>query len=254
MQGSAHKLLQRLYLVYAFLAFMVTFLFVLPGFALTIWVRPWQKYMAEVNRVWCLLFFPMVGMWPRVIGKIEASGPDGVILCANHASYFDIPVLTCTMRRYHTFVGKSSLGQIPVFGFMYRNLHLLVDRKDSRDRRKILIRSARALKEGRSVVLFPEGKINHKIAPMLGSFYDGAFHLAIKTKTPIVPVSIPHNHYILPDDGTFRARWRNPMVIFHPAIETKDMSEGDVQALKKAVHDAILQGVMAYGNTKQPLA
>ena len=150
------------------------------------------------------------------------------------------------MNRYHTFVGKDSIGKIPLFGFMYRGLHILLNRESTRDRKKTFALMGRALRAGKVVVLFPEGGIKSNLQPGLGRFYDGAFAAAIKFKVPIQALSLPLNWKIFPDDGTFTARHITPVVIAHEPIETRHLTHNDADELKNRMYDAILQDIHSY--------
>lgn len=88
------------------------------------------------------------------------------------------------------------------------------------------------LKRGRSIIIFPEGSIHHKIQPGLAEFRDGAFKLAVQYGIPIVPVTICFNWYILPDDGHWLPRFYYCKTIIHSPLESSGASENDWNHLK----------------------
>ncbi len=136
------------------------------------------------------------------------------------------------------FVGKSSMGRIPMFGFMYRKLHITVDRSRLMSRYTMLVRSLEALDNGKSLIIFPEGGI-YSNGPVMSRFKDGAFRAALQKGVPVVPVTIPHNWIILPGDS-FRLRAGVPLrVIFHRPIDTKGRTLADLDNLKTEVYDVI---------------
>src|SRR5690606_1618894 len=124
------------------------------------------------------------------------------IFCANHFSYLDIPVLGYLKQRA-VFVRKSSLAKIPVFGFMFKKIHIMVDREKLRSRYEALNRSMEVLGKGCSLFIFPEGGIITNAPPAMGRFKDGDFRVAKDKQIPIVPVTIPYNWIILPDDDQY---------------------------------------------------
>jgi 1-acyl-sn-glycerol-3-phosphate acyltransferase len=73
----------------------------------------------------------------------------------------------------------------------------------------------------------------------MARFKDGAFRLAIEKQVPIVPVTIPYNWIILPDDGKLLLHWHRNMVIFHDPIETSSLQMEDMEQLKKQVYEII---------------
>src|SRR5690606_34482594 len=128
------------------------------------------------------------------------------IIVSNHFSYLDIPVLGF-INKDIVFVGKSSLAKIPLFGYMFRNLHIAVDRSSLKSRGKSIMMTKKVLDEGSSVVMFPEGGIISTSPPRMGRFKDSAFKIAIEKQIPVIPVTLSFNHIILPDDGKLLLRY-----------------------------------------------
>ena len=82
------------------------------------------------------------------------------------------------------------MSKVPVFGFIYRNAIVTVDRSSTGNRAKSVRILKSIIKKGISVLVFPEGTFNMTNQP-LKEFYDGAFRVAIETQTPVKPVLIP---------------------------------------------------------------
>src|SRR5690606_33276256 len=80
------------------------------------------------------------------------------VFCPNHTSFLDIPLMGFTPV-YFVFVGKSSIAKVPLFGYMYRKLHVTVDRNSLKSKYVTIERSKKAIDEGKSLVIFPEGGI-----------------------------------------------------------------------------------------------
>lgn len=229
-------IIRRIYSIYAVLLFTLTFLLFFPAFLLIIYVKPWQKYSFAIDRIWGLLFFSLIAMPTRVEGKKHLKGKGPFIFVANHFSFFDISMFSWLGKPY-AFVGKISISKVPLFGFMFKKLHVPIDRGLLKSKYQSMVRAGEMLDEGRSVVIFPEGGITTTEAPKLMPFKDGAFRLAIEKQIPLVPVTIPWNWIILPDDGKFLLRWRRNAIIFHQPIETKGLNLEDIKLLKeKAFH------------------
>jgi 1-acyl-sn-glycerol-3-phosphate acyltransferase len=157
------------------------------------------------------------------------------IYCVNHASYLDIPVLTYVLPGFNAFIGKSSIGKVPLFGYMFRNLHITVDRKSSKDRARALQLSESFLKQGRSLIFFPEGGIKKKKQPGLAPFKDGAFRLAMELNIPVVPVTLPFNWKILPDSNMLQPNPGTIQVVIHKPLYPSAYAEVDIEALKQDV-------------------
>jgi len=133
------------------------------------------------------------------------------------------------------FVGKNDMERVPLFGFMYRKLHLTVDRRSLRSRGNTVLNSLKAIDDGKSLVIYPEGGISTPHPPEVSLFKDGAFRTAIEKQISVVPVTIPFNWIILPDRRPLRLHRGKVKVIFHEPIETNDLGLDDVSRLKTEV-------------------
>ncbi|MDN4166905.1 lysophospholipid acyltransferase family protein [Cytophagales bacterium LB-30] len=237
--------LRRLYSLYALLVFVVVFILLLPLFMLIIPIKPLHRFTGSLNYLWGILFFGLIGM--PVVRKMETKldKRKAYVFCANHFSYLDIPSFAFTPVPY-VFVGKSELSAIPLFGYMFKRLHIMVDRGNLRSRYQVIKRSQEAIDEGKSLVIFPEGGIITKNPPEMVKFKDGAFRSAIDKQIPIVPVTIPSNWIILPDDGRFLLNFAKMRVIYHSPIETKGMTLDDVEQLKNMTYQVIQKALWAY--------
>jgi 1-acyl-sn-glycerol-3-phosphate acyltransferase len=131
-----------------------------------------------------------------------------------------------------SFIGKISLGKVPLFGYMYSRLHILVDRKSPQSRVNSLRKAAEIIDAGGSISIFPEGTIPRE-NPQMIEFKDGAFRLAIEKQIPIVPVTIVNNWLILPDDGKYLPRIKPCKLIFHEPIPTVGWGLDRVKELKE---------------------
>ncbi|MDR1656761.1 MAG: 1-acyl-sn-glycerol-3-phosphate acyltransferase [Deltaproteobacteria bacterium] len=117
-------------------------------------------------------------------------GAGGYIIFANHRSILDIPTVAVATGRAISWVAKSALGRIPVFGWTLKRVHLLVDRGGSAEAAKHMIAEASGrLAQGEIMAIFPEGTRNKTESPLL-PFKKGAFILAKHTGVPLVPLAI----------------------------------------------------------------
>jgi 1-acyl-sn-glycerol-3-phosphate acyltransferase len=139
------------------------------------------------------------------------------------------------------------MEKIPVFGFMYRKLHITVDRSKLSSKYGSYTRSLKALDEGKSLVIFPEGGIVSTNPPNMGRFKDGAFRLAIEKQIAIVPITFPHNWIILPDPGML-LHWKKLMLIFHEPIDVSGYSGKDVDLLKERVYHILDQELKKFNS------
>jgi 1-acyl-sn-glycerol-3-phosphate acyltransferase len=117
--------------------------------------------------------------------NLPASG--GVVLVANHVSYWDPVVIACAISRKVHFMAKSELFNIPVVRYALRISGSFPVRRDISDRTAIRT-AAKLLEEGQVVGVFPEGTRSHSgelLKPNLG-----AAMLAARAGVPMVPVAV----------------------------------------------------------------
>lgn len=167
------------------------------------------------------------------------------VYVANHTSYLDIPLMYLLTKGNVAFLGKSSLGKVPLFGYLYKRLHILVDRKTRNSKIEAMDMCREKLEKGISVIIFAEGTIP-KTPPLLNDFKDGAFKLAIEKQIPVIPVTIPYNWLILPDDGSFTVSWHVCNATVHEPISTVGLVDADVVTLREKVKSIIENEMINY--------
>lgn len=231
------KILRALYTGYGVVVFATLFFLLFPFFLIPICFPSQFNLIGILNRWWARLLFILIGIPFRVEYKGKLDPKKQYIFCSNHFSYLDIPTLGLAPHNA-IFVGKTGIENIPVFGFMYRKLHITVDRSKLKSRYISLKRSLEAIDEGKNLVIFPEGGIITLKDPVMAKFKDGAFRVAIEKQIAIVPVTIPYNWIILPPDE-FLLRWHPLKVIFHEPISTTGMTVKDVELLKQKLFTLI---------------
>ncbi len=228
------------------IGFMLFFALLLPFFLVPIYYPKLHHWTGKLNRIWAkgTLLFCFLGY--RVIEKKKLDPSRNYIFCPNHFSYLDIPTMGLNPIDA-LFVGKSSMENIPVFGWMYSRLHITVDRSKLRSKYSTYVKSGQALDEGKSIMIYPEGGIFSPYPPELAPFKEGPFRLAIEKQIPVVPVTIPNNWIILPPHE-FLVRLGTVEVIFHEPVETKGMNLNDLEALMTTVYNQIDNELKKHGD------
>ena len=219
---SAMKIIRGLYTGYVIIVFSLLFLIFFILFLIPILFPKKFKLVGMINRWWAYVLFTLTAMpWSvEVLGKLNPKR--SYIFCPNHFSYADIPVMGLNPHN-SIFVGKNDMEHIPLFGFMYRKLHITVNRQDLKSRSGTFKKSLKAIDKGKSLVIYPEGGIVTLGEPAMGPFKDGAFRIAIEKQIPVVPVTLPNNWIILPPEE-FLIRLKPIKIIIHEPIETTGMT------------------------------
>jgi 1-acyl-sn-glycerol-3-phosphate acyltransferase len=148
------------------------------------------------------------------------------IFMANHQSDFDIFIVLAHLHGQFRWIVKKELFNIPLFGKAMRNAGYIEIDRQSRERAMMsLEEAARKIREGKSVMSFPEGTRSKD--GKIKSFKQGMFYLAIKSGVPIVPISIIGAGEIMPKRSLVIKPGKVIMVIDRPvdvsgySIETR---------------------------------
>jgi 1-acyl-sn-glycerol-3-phosphate acyltransferase len=232
------KILRTVHTAYGFFIFILLLILLFPLLLIPIIFPAQFKWTGIINRWWAKLLFVFVFLPYEVESRSKLDPNKTYIFCPNHFSYLDIPAMGLNPVNA-IFVGKNDMERVPLFGFMYRKLHLTVDRGSFRSRGNTVLNSFKAIDDGKSLVIYPEGGIATLHPPQVSPFKDGAFRTAIEKQISVVPVTIPFNWIILPDQKPLRLSRGNVKVIFHEPIETKGMTIMEVKKLKDEVYSVI---------------
>ena len=150
------------------------------------------------------------------------------MFCPNHTSMLDPFILISMVKKPIVFVGKAELKKIPVFGFFYKRICILVDRSSHKSRKEVYFSAKRRLKNGTSVAIFPEGLVPTEDV-ILSPFKNGAFSLAIEHQIPIVPATYYDCKryfswtYFKGRPGTIRIKQHKP--IYTKGLDKKSLKE-----------------------------
>ena len=131
------------------------------------------------------------------------------VYVSNHASLFDIPVVTAAVPDNIRIVYKKELEKIPIFGWNLRwGPYIAIDRGKRADALRSVEEAVRKIREGDSVFLYAEGTRTQD--GRLQPFKRGAFNLAVKSGVPVVPLTI---------NGTFRIMAKGSIAIRPGPVE-----------------------------------
>jgi 1-acyl-sn-glycerol-3-phosphate acyltransferase len=196
------------------------------------------------------LFFKIARLWARVIligmgfrysikGTENFEEGKSYMLVANHTSMTDIMLMLLAVKNHpFVFVGKKELVNIPIFGFIYKRVCILVDRENSKSRFAVFERAQKRIQQGLSICIFPEGGVPDE-SILLDEFKDGAFRIAIDHQLTIIPITFYDNKkrfsytFFSGSPGKMRAK-------IHPPIETIGKTMDDKLHIKQQVRDIIL--------------
>jgi 1-acyl-sn-glycerol-3-phosphate acyltransferase len=168
---------------------------------------PWQKYRPIVDKEikdWLNPMVNMAGVNFVVSGQEKIPKGGKVIYTPNHAGAFDIPAIVLTAPDSPIFMAKKELGQVPFLkNWMDAVDSVFVDRKNKTSAHSSLENAIKAVRDGRSLVIFPEGTRSKD--GKLGEFRGGAMKVAMETGATVVPVLIEGTRACLEETGNVTA-------------------------------------------------
>ena len=168
----------------------------------------------------------------RVVGAEKVPRDGGLVVAANHISNFDPPILGVAVPRPVWYMAKKELFAVPGLGALISRLNAFpVDRQAGGT--AALRASLRMLKEGRAVVIFPEGGRN-----VTGTNEEkaGAAFLAAASGVPVVPAAIVGTRKLRP--------FGRVTVVFGDPISVSRNRQSDGDDLEKGAA-AIMQRIRA---------
>ncbi|MGB5360924.1 MAG: lysophospholipid acyltransferase family protein [Eudoraea sp.] len=201
--------------------------------------RTYPQFFWLARTIWANTIIYGMFCFPRISYEQKFKKGQSYMLVANHTSMLDIMMMLKTSKNPFVFVGKKELVNIPVFGFFYRRVCILVDRDDSRSRTAVYRRAQKRLNQGLSICIFPEGGVPEEHV-ILDEFKDGAFKMAIAHNIPVVPITFYDNKNRFPF-AFFSGGPGITRVKVHSFFKTKELLENQKSELREQVRNVILK-------------
>ena len=185
--------------------------------------------------LWADIWFPLIFIRHKKIYEVPHDKKKSYIFVSNHISYLDAAMLVKAYRQPFRPLGKAETSKVPVFGFIYRNAIVAVDRSSPTNRANSVRVLKSLINKGISVMVFPEGTFNMGTTP-LKEFYDGAFRVAIETQTPVKPVLFLDAYLRMPYESIFRMTPGRNRIVYLDEIPVIGYTSADVEKLKQEVY------------------
>jgi 1-acyl-sn-glycerol-3-phosphate acyltransferase len=241
------KPLQWIYCIYAAVLFVTFMLLLFPFIIIASFFGriTGGNLIYRICMLWGDIWFFLVFIRHRNYYEQPPDAGKQYIFVGNHISYLDAPLFVKTIRRPIRALGKIQMSSIPVFGYIYRRVVVVVDRGDAAHRAKSVRNMKSVINKGVSIIIMPEGTFNMTSNP-LKEFYDGAFRVAVETQTTIKPFLLldafdrmHYAHLFTLTPGRSRA-------VFLQEIPVKGLTLKDVPALKQKVYDLMEKKLIEY--------
>ena len=228
-----------LYRIWFYLLVLLPILVLFPFILFTILSEKSYPLFFKIARLWARVILIGMGFRYSIKGTENFEEGKSYMLVANHTSMTDIMLMLLAVKNHpFVFIGKKELVNIPIFGFIYKRVCILVDRENSQSRFAVFERAQNRIHQGLSICIFPEGGVPDE-SILLDEFKDGAFRIAIEHQLTIVPITFYDNKkrfsftFFSGSPGKMRAK-------IHPTIETIGKTMDDKLHLKQHVREIIL--------------
>jgi 1-acyl-sn-glycerol-3-phosphate acyltransferase len=157
----------------------------------------------------------------RVVGREHWPPDGGALVCANHQSMFDPPLVGLTCSRRMNYLARDTLFRVPVFKQLIYFLDAIpIDREGGG--LAGLKETLRRLKAGELVLIFPEGTRTHD--GEVARLKPGFVAVARRSRVPLVPVGLDGAYQAWPRTSPFPRLGRIAVVIGQP-ITAEQMAE-----------------------------
>lgn len=181
----------KIYSVFGWILLVLCSIIVTPFFLL-VWLLSfwWDRRRVAAHFMatfWAWLYQAIIIYWKLELeGREKIPWKRPVILISNHSSQVDILALF-KIRRPFKWTSKSENFKMPFVGMVLKLTRSIpVDRESLRSGSKFIARAEEEIKQGSSIMLFPEGTRSRTSTMRI--FKEGAFLLAKRTGCPIIPI------------------------------------------------------------------
>jgi 1-acyl-sn-glycerol-3-phosphate acyltransferase len=155
-----------------------------PVWSWLTFMKPWAKGSLRI-----------MGVRTELVGADNLKGP--AVFISNHQSLIDVVFVPAVLPPTTKFVAKKELLWVPLWGWAFSKAGgIMIDRKNPQAAIHSIRDGLKRLPPGWSVVVFPEGTRTRN--GDLQTFKKGAFHIAIETGLPIVPIAMEGAFDVVP--------------------------------------------------------
>ncbi|MDQ1909440.1 lysophospholipid acyltransferase family protein [Paenibacillus sp. GD4] len=163
----------------------------------------------------------------QVSGLENIPRQGGVVLCANHTSNFDPPLLGSPLTREVHYMAKAELFDVPVLGWVLPRIRAFPVKRGGVSKESIRL-SLQLLKDGNILGIFPEGSRSNEG----GMGKKGAAMFALKSGATVIPAAIVGGYKL----------FRPMKVIYGPPVDLSEFAEGGSDSLEQAT-DKIMTAI-----------
>lgn len=195
-----------------------------------------KNYTSGIAEKWGKRLFSFFQIDVEIIG-LENIPEQPVVVISNHQAGMDIPLLLGFMPNKLSFIAKIELKKMPVVSIWMRYLNcFFIDRSSARKALASFQECSSLIKEGQSVVIFPEGTRSKELMP----FKKGSFKLPIMAGVPVLPVTI------IGTEKAFQKGRKSVRLIIDKPVQTATVTKDKQDEMVDLVHQTICGNFSKY--------
>ncbi len=191
------------------------------------------------GRIWARLLMYLSLTKVKIDGNNNFDPDRSYVFVANHQSIYDIFLIYGWLNSKFRWIMKKELRLIPLVGYTCERMgHIFIDRSSPIRARQSLEKAKERLKNGGSIVLFPEGTRTRN--GQVGRFKRGAVTIASELNMPIIPLTIKGAYEVLPRHSGYI----KPGIItlyIHPAINATTVANTESHILLEQIRTTIAE-------------
>jgi 1-acyl-sn-glycerol-3-phosphate acyltransferase len=211
-------------------------------------IKEFDEYVRKILRKFCTTVIKWAGVKYEVRGLENIPTDRAVVFVSNHQSNLDPLLLVAALDKPYAALAKIELSKLPVvptwMGFLRC---VFVDRDNIRASVLSMKKSVEVVKSGYSMTVFPEG--TRSGSAELAEFKAGAYKIAEKAKSDIVPVCI-NGAYSIMKRGSMKIHGGNVLVEILPPIRLSEMAKAQIKQLPETTKQMIKERIEIYENEK----
>ena len=196
------------------------------------------------GHIWSWLTIRLAMLPVKVEGRENIKKGESYVFVANHQGAFDIFLIYGFLNRNFKWMMKHGIASIPVVGQACKSSHqIIVDKRGASKIKKTYDEARETLKEGMSVVVFPEGA--RTFTGHMGLFRRGAFMLADELNLPVCPITINGSFNVMPRMRDCRwVEWHPLTLTIHKPIYPIGKGRENIDNMKDESYKAIMAGLV----------
>lgn len=185
-----------------------------------------------------LLFLPV-----EVRGWEHLNPRQSYVFVCNHQGSFDIFLIYGFLGRNFKWMMKKAIRKIPLVGLACEKAHhIYVDKSGASKIKKTYDTARETLREGMSVVVFPEGA--RSFTGHMGRFRRGAFMLADELQLPVCPLTINGSYDVMPRTKDWHLPvWHRLSLTIHEPIPPRGKGTEFEKRTMAEAYEAVMSGL-----------